>query len=212
MKDPQQSISNKGKYDPREIDPRQNYLESGDYHSYMGVHKGEKGSGYSQKGSHYMDDDPKLSQTHHPYAYTQQTGYSKNDSGSKKDAKGQKDSGNLYLNQKGQYPQGRKGKLEASNMPMQGHQSGYYPQHYPNQNTYQMVQGHKHPKSYMPVPPELGHDDPNDDPNFDYADLSHQEKINKLMKMNGDPSMYHEMSHRGQGGLGFPPASEFSPG
>lgn len=210
VKDGQLSMSSKNKFDSREMDSRQQYLESSEYHSYMGSHKGEKGSVYSQKSGHYMEEDPKMMQSYHPYAYTQQPSYTKNDSGSKKDSKSTKDPNNLYMNQKGQYPQGRKGKPEMSGVPMGAHQAGYYHPPYGNPANYQMVPGHKYPhKAYMQSQSDFGREELSEDMNFDYADISHQEKIKQLMRINGEQTLFAELSQRAQGGLVYPPSGEF---
>lgn len=221
MKDSQQSMSSKNKYDPRDIEGRHSFMDSSEYQSYMGSQKGDKTSGYSQKGSLYMDDEPKMGHSHHPYAYTQQSTYSKtgqgHDSGAKKDPKGAKDLNSQYMSQKGQYPpqqqpQGRKGKVEVSNITINPHQTGYYPPPYGAPSNYLMMQGSKHHKGYMQMPHEIGKDDPNDKMNFDTVDFAHQEKIKELMRMNGDPTSYPDMSRRNQGGHSYPQSGEFLQG
>ena len=209
-------MSSKNNYEGSQSHSKHGFIDPSEYQSYMGSQKGDKSSAYSQKGSIYMEEDIKINQSHHPYAYTQQAGYPKglqgHDSGTKKDPKGSKDQANLYAVGKGQYQQGKKGRIEVSNIAIPPHQGSYYPPQYQHPNPpYPMIPGSKH-KNFMHMPHEIGKDDPSDELNFDTADFSHQEKINKLMHITREQNIYHEMGRRNQGGHGYPPASEFLPG
>lgn len=180
IKDEQQSINSRSKYDQKDRNSRQGlYGEGDDLSSHHGNNKMERQNYY---GSKYGNEDPHKGYMNSNYIYNQPD-YSKashiSNSGSKRGGKGEEHSGQQRGGKQSYMGGPHKKEVEVNNIMLNTPQSGYYQPYHPygHISTGQPYQSGKKGHKYYDVGYGTGEEI------LDSADVGEQDKLAMLMHM-----------------------------